>query len=162
MKKIQQPEWEYRIAAHPTRYADVLFRSRLEARWAAFFDLMGWKWQYEPVDLEGWTPDFLISIPCYHSECSTHDLFVEVKPYREPAQFAGHALQQYAIPYAEVNAIGVGLNPWVSTTWETSHGSGGGIRKLDDCYEALGLFFFAERVDSKWTEAGNITRYHFS
>jgi hypothetical protein len=27
------------MMAHPTRYAGVNFRSRLEAKWAAFFDL---------------------------------------------------------------------------------------------------------------------------
>jgi len=30
------------IAAIPTLYKDVQFRSRLEAKWAAFFDLLGW------------------------------------------------------------------------------------------------------------------------
>lgn len=43
-----------------TTYAETRFRSRLEARWAAFFDLVGWQWTYEPFDIEGWIPDFLI------------------------------------------------------------------------------------------------------
>jgi hypothetical protein len=46
--------------AIPTVYAGVQFRSRLEARWAAFFDLLRWPWDYEPIDLEGYIPDFLI------------------------------------------------------------------------------------------------------
>ncbi len=46
--------------AIPTLYRGVQFRSRLEAKWAAFFDAMGWPWQYEPFDLAGWIPDFLI------------------------------------------------------------------------------------------------------
>ena len=29
-------------------YSATLFRSRAEARWAIFFDLMGWAWDYEP------------------------------------------------------------------------------------------------------------------
>jgi hypothetical protein len=49
---------KYTITAHPTTYGGVNFRSRLEARWAAFFDLLEWKWEYEPVDLYGWVPDF--------------------------------------------------------------------------------------------------------
>jgi hypothetical protein len=59
-------------AAIPTRYAGVQFRSRLEARWAAFFDLVGWCWEYEPIELDGYIPDFILkfSIP----------LLVEVKP----------------------------------------------------------------------------------
>jgi hypothetical protein len=48
------------LTAHPTMYGGVCFRSRLEARWAAFFDLAGWRWEYEPLDLQGWTPDFLL------------------------------------------------------------------------------------------------------
>lgn len=31
-----------------TRYAGHKFRSRLEARWAVFFDALGVEWQYEP------------------------------------------------------------------------------------------------------------------
>lgn len=31
-----------------TQYAGCRFRSRLEARWARFFDHMGIRWQYEP------------------------------------------------------------------------------------------------------------------
>lgn len=50
----------YNIKAIPTIYNHVQFRSRLEARWAAFFDLAGIKWEYEPFDLEGWAPDFKV------------------------------------------------------------------------------------------------------
>lgn len=32
----------------PTWYAGHKFRSRLEARWAVFFDTLGLQWQYEP------------------------------------------------------------------------------------------------------------------
>jgi len=58
--------------AIPTRYAGVQFRSRLEARWAAFFDIVGWRWEYEPFDLKGYIPDFILS---FH-----RPLLVEVKP----------------------------------------------------------------------------------
>jgi hypothetical protein len=30
--------------AIPTRYRNTNFRSRLEAKWAAFFDIVGWRW----------------------------------------------------------------------------------------------------------------------
>ena len=36
------------IKAIETRYAGCHFRSRLEARWAVFFDHLGIEWQYEP------------------------------------------------------------------------------------------------------------------
>jgi len=36
------------IAAIETRYAGCRFRSRLEARWAVFYDALGIDWEYEP------------------------------------------------------------------------------------------------------------------
>lgn len=62
------------IRAIPTRYAGVLFRSRLEARWAVFFDAAGISWTYEPerVALTGrstYLPDF----------CTNGSGYVEVK-----------------------------------------------------------------------------------
>ena len=59
------------IKSIPTVYRDVRFRSRLEARWATFFDLLGWEWEYEPFDMDGWIPDFLLTRP---------NMLVEVKP----------------------------------------------------------------------------------
>jgi hypothetical protein len=50
-----------------TTYAGCRFRSRLEARWAVFFDALGIKWEYEPqgyvIDVPGqgaipYLPDF--------------------------------------------------------------------------------------------------------
>jgi hypothetical protein len=35
------------LKAIETQYRGCTFRSRLEARWAVFFDEMGWVWQYE-------------------------------------------------------------------------------------------------------------------
>ncbi len=61
------------FAAIPTMYKGVQFRSRLEARWAAFFDLARTPWLYEPLDLEGYIPDFVI-------KWLGVDLLVEVKP----------------------------------------------------------------------------------
>jgi hypothetical protein len=46
--------------AIPTTYRGARFRSRLEARWAAMFDSLGWGWAYEPVDLPGYLPDFRV------------------------------------------------------------------------------------------------------
>ncbi len=47
-----------------TRYAGCRFRSRLEARWAVFFDHLGIEWQYEPqgylVGGSPYLPDFLL------------------------------------------------------------------------------------------------------
>lgn len=66
----------------PTKYNGINFRSRLEATWAAFFDLVGWKWEYEPFDLEGWIPDFALIF--------SEPLLVEVKPCLSASDFPQH------------------------------------------------------------------------
>ena len=61
------------MSSIPTTYNGIRFRSRLEAKWACFFNQVGWRWHYEPIDLNGWIPDFLI-------ETKGLPLLVEVKP----------------------------------------------------------------------------------
>lgn len=53
-------------------YQGQLFRSRLEARWASFFDSLGWVWEYEPLELNWYIPDFILR---FHKP-----VLVEVKP----------------------------------------------------------------------------------
>jgi hypothetical protein len=57
------------ISAIPTRYAGCHFRSRLEARWAVFFDHVAIDWEYEPQgflvgmygeNLRPYLPDFYL------------------------------------------------------------------------------------------------------
>lgn len=63
------------VAVHPgipTTYRGITFRSRLEATWACFFDLVNWSWEYEPIDLDGYIPDFVVQ--------GAAPLLVEVKP----------------------------------------------------------------------------------
>lgn len=51
-----------RVKAIETSYAGCRFRSRLEARWAVFFDTLGIEWQYEAEGYETaagrYLPDF--------------------------------------------------------------------------------------------------------
>lgn len=64
------------INAIETKYKGYRFRSRLEVRWAVFFDALGIKWEYE---LEGfdlgnagyYLPDFYIP---------SWDMYLEIKP----------------------------------------------------------------------------------
>ena len=60
----------------PTSYAGHRFRSRLEARWAVFFDTLGVAWQYEPEAFvlpsgQRYLPDFRLP---------EQQAWVEVKP----------------------------------------------------------------------------------
>jgi hypothetical protein len=68
---------DYSIAAIPTEYNGRRYRSRLEARWCAFFDLLGWRPEHEPYDLGEWSPDFLVRPQ------GAQPILVEVKPIEE-------------------------------------------------------------------------------
>jgi hypothetical protein len=78
---------EYTIAAIPTVYRGRTYRSRLEAKWAAFFDRLGWRHEYEPFDLGSWSPDFLLP---------DLDTLVEVKPWTEFDQDTAFRIAQAA------------------------------------------------------------------
>jgi len=166
---------KYSIKAHPTKYNGVRFRSRLEARWAAYLDLIGWKWEYEPIDIEGWVPDFRVSFKCTHTDCCWkygadkredfiyHTLLAEVKPYYEISDFKGHPCLNFPFgsyygPDGYITDIGIpadasaafGINPFV-TQWSMVHGSGGGVYSIPQwgCRDDEGL----------WKEAGNIVQW---
>ena len=59
-----------------TEYGGATFRSQLEARWAAWFDKRGIAWEYEPVQFDGWTPDFRLALEGVEA-------YAEVKPVSE-------------------------------------------------------------------------------
>ena len=68
------------IAAIQTTYKGYRFRSRLEARWAIFFDLSGMRWEYEvePIKVNGeaYLPDFKL-YPYEYGQ----PVYMEIKPY---------------------------------------------------------------------------------
>lgn len=64
------------MQAIPTVYRGIQMRSRLEAKWAAFFDALKWSWEYEPLDLPGWIPDFYVNSPNFN-----RPLLIDVKPF---------------------------------------------------------------------------------
>jgi hypothetical protein len=45
----------------PTVYKGIQFDSRLEAKWARFFDHLGLSWLAEPKDLAAYRPDFIVN-----------------------------------------------------------------------------------------------------
>ena len=68
------------IQAKETRYKGYRFRSRLEARWAVFFDHLNVRWDYEfegfqLKDNNSYLPDFLL-----RDDGTFPDIWVEVKP----------------------------------------------------------------------------------
>lgn len=68
------------IKAIETVYKGYRFRSRLEARWAVFFDTLGVEWEYEPEGFElgragRYLPDFWL--PAFN-------MWLEIKPAAPP------------------------------------------------------------------------------
>ena len=69
-----------------TLYKGYRFRSRLEARWAVFFDTLGVEWEYEPEGFDlgdglYYLPDFRIRNSAIIHQCEFNgvDIYVEVK-----------------------------------------------------------------------------------
>lgn len=67
-----------------TEYKGYRFRSRLEARWAVFFDACNVKWEYEPEGFDlgdglYYLPDFLLHDVLIRNHNIPDDLWVEVK-----------------------------------------------------------------------------------
>ena len=87
-----------------TKYKGVNFRSRLEAKWACFFDQCKWPWHYEPVDLNGYIPDFVLGF--------YEPLLVEVKPEFSIEGLENHVckIEQSGWEH-EALLVGVGLFP---------------------------------------------------
>lgn len=69
-----------RTNAIPCQYKGINFRSLLEARWAYFFDKLGWTWQYEPFEMDGYIPDFLVNAN-FHDLNHSRKIVVDVKPF---------------------------------------------------------------------------------
>lgn len=122
---------KYDIEAIATPYKGILFRSQLEAHWAAFFDLLGWQWEYEPAQLDGWWPDFFLS------HAGKRRVAIEVKPFDlsapptgdveetleklkracSPRQFARSfpGIDPPHIPYDQAALLGE--SPWRDGSW---------------------------------------------
>ena len=136
------------------KYDGLEFKSRLEAHWAAFFDLAGWKWWTNPATVFEWCPDFKVSFKCTHSECGgQHTLLLAVLPIPELAAFDGHPCLSHRYKVEDATGKWVadagaafGASPAV-TKWEMSHGAGGGI---DDVHS------WVPDADKLWAKAGSM------
>lgn len=66
------------IKAIETHYQGYRFRSRLEARWAVFFDALGIEWEYEKEGYQLWTgwylPDFWLPQFRFYAEIKPKEL----------------------------------------------------------------------------------------
>ena len=133
-------------------YEGLEFDTRLQAHWVAFFELAGWKWWSNPMAIGDWKPDFKVEFPCDHSECSGfHTLFVSVLPISSVDGFKHHpsVTHTYSVKDADGTRVAdagaaFGSSP-TATTWEMSHGAGGGIEEVTT---------WVPRSAQLWAQAG--------
>lgn len=165
------------INAIPTQYGGINFRSRLEAKWACFFDALGWTWDYEPLDLAGYIPDFLITVLGPSPYASGHDLppqqmLVECKPFGTLSEIQrewqtkieqtwnGSALLVGNAPILVPDGMILGSGLW-SETWKKAHllyHSKFGWVPLPEKAGARGLTHLFE-ARMAWNEACNKTQW---
>lgn len=97
-------------AGIPTKANGYQMRSRLEATWAHFFDCIGWQWEYEPFDANGYIPDFVILGP--------RPFLVEIKPATGLDQF-GDASKKAQTALDGIwtdDILYLGLSPFIDTS----------------------------------------------
>lgn len=70
------------VKAIRTRYSGILFRSRLEARWAVFFDALGIAWEFEAEGYE--LEDGTQYLPDFWLPKFSGGVYVEIKPPGDP------------------------------------------------------------------------------
>lgn len=97
-----------------TRYKDYRFRSRLEARWAVFFDALRLDWEYEKEgydlgDLGFYLPDFWVSN--LYDRFGNKGMFVEVKG-QEATDLEIEKLARLVAPGRHAAMLDGGLKPY--------------------------------------------------
>lgn len=141
------------IKAIETKWKGYRFRSRLEARWAVFFDALGLRWRYEPegYDLGGgawYLPDFFIEGNGHRGP------YIEIKgaaPSKaeiEKMETLCEGLGAYgAILFGEI-----GANGWISIHKEVG-------RDFDEQHNAFnGLYPLCRYSDEQIADAVNAAR----
>jgi hypothetical protein len=135
-------------------YKNHHFKTPLLARWAAFFDLAGWKWHQNPAPVGDWVPDFYVEFGCDHSGCSgSHSLLVSVLPVSDTKDFGNHPCRQYDFGWnpqqPRINAsagAAFGAEP-LATSFQFSHGDGGGLFNVP---------FWVPNYTALWEKAGQL------
>jgi hypothetical protein len=152
-----------------TPYAGRVFRSMLEARFAAFFDGLKWKWEYEPAELDWYIPDFDLLF-------TRRPLLVEIKPLVEDIALAKEKL--YRSGWTGDAAILIsGETKFIGEIYEADAGwdravltfckacnsativSEGGRWSCRNCNGGNRDLWWAYDGAAQWHEAANITQW---
>lgn len=121
-----------------TEYKGYKFRSRLEARWAVFFDSIGTSWEYETEGYEfadgtRYLPDFSLS----SKEIGTY--FIEIKPNHAKVEEI-HKASQLAKNFETVVMIMVG-DPYESFMNSVKQSASISIDQYGHILPVEGFFF---------------------
>lgn len=71
---------------------EIQFRSKIEAQWAYLFESFKWKWEYEPYELNGYIPDFIIKmneVQILIEIKGDNDIWKEYKPHLKKIRESG-------------------------------------------------------------------------
>lgn len=144
-------DFDYSYKPKPTFFDGIQFRSRLEAKWAAFFSLAGWQWLYEPLDLGEWSPDFLLIVPDPNEEDREHRLFVEVKPCLDRVQCKAYHHERFDSKLVRKDPVPAvfGVEPR-ATYWERFRGRKKRAYSIDEC---------SKDAEDLWKAASNIVQW---
>lgn len=140
------------LKAIQTRYKGHYFRSRLEARWAVFFDAIGIKWEYEKEGFElgragRYLPDFWL--PSWKA-------WVEIKPERpsDEERAKARALADHHRPV--IMLIGSPGDERPILFAHSSSNSGAGCFESDmggtPRYQACRLIYYGNGILGLWVD----------
>lgn len=112
------------IKAIETKYRGYRFRSRLEARWAVFFDALGIEWEYEKegydLGTEGfYLPDFILYDALWIEVKGTHPTETEIAKIEKLAKETD---KNAFIQYGNINACGKGKTAELMGVWVFDNG----------------------------------------
>ena len=127
--------------ALPSWYRGIEFRSRMEARWAAYFDLLELEWIYEP---EG----YALPNGNYCPDFQVERMICEVKPTEEAAlSVLPKLVQLYQALDEQVSEIFCLIgNPSVSEQWTIYNEP----NQCNDYYAIQGRFTWLAFVYKRW------------
>lgn len=146
---------KYDIPAKPTMYNGRLYRSRLEARYAAMYDILNYKYEYEPFDLPGWSPDFLLQI-------DIDKVLIEVKPISNIRELEINYLEKLikAVKGTDYRLAVCGSNNeiFIYQEWPMVFGSHDG-KNVPECSVFLPRLDLSNSYTEAWKEAANVVQF---
>lgn len=164
------------IPGIPNSYKGRNYRSLLETRWAIMFEKLGWQAEYEPFELNGWIPDFMLI-------GKDKSLLVEVKPFSHIEQYYDSTVKiekaTKDTEHKQTEVLLLGVNPaqecenwpfprigWISEVYELAEFPGKYIRSYGEArmwHSSKGLFClgsvegaYYDRINnSDWKDSGD-------